>query len=683
MLFTLFIFVAELLLILFPGLVLHRALAQRVLVLDDKDSAWSIDEIDLLLFGLLPGLALANTVGTILAVFHIFYWWAYLASVTFLVAWRWRDALATLSAVGELVARSFRSLLRGNLMVLVAIAIFLQTGAGMLVEAQLPSGNVDVWNHNFPLAQSIVAHHGFVLPQINSMFYGTYPIFFHMFFALGLLFFDSVLVAKSANAMIYLGFLVSLLAFARHARAVAAVLVSILVINAAFFSTGTADVMTDIGRVTFSALAFAFGYQYFRTGRVYFLLASGLVAGGAIAGKYTELLTPILIGTSLLAPLFFRKSHAWRAVWMFVAATAVAGAYPYLRNLILLHNPIYPFLFAHPGISDESMQAIQTEVFVRPASPGLTKYSQNLLSLQGWRDFVLAVNDQYLRGWKLLYYLLALIVAGMVFLRSRALLLFALWTFAMWVFWYRVGQINPRWGMTPIMLLLLLGYLAIVGSIDRCVEEALQPGFWRRSPTWSGVGDALRRIGFTRVTPTAALRIVLAICAIVIGGNVIQRVHANGMSDAFPSWMDRKLAVAAVQPDGIRNYLAHTREGYEVYRYIGEHDLRMVLQPYDNGSSWYQVIYSGKEGDRMVPWRHLPSGPVQYDDFLRNNEIRYFVYCPTMDPVHVHDLGNGAGNPRHDENTYDLMRYLLPGSRLILTDPFGWELREMSPDRLK
>jgi hypothetical protein len=33
--------------------------------------------------------------------------------------------------------------------------------------------------------------------------------------------------------------------------------------------------------------------------------------------------------------------------------------------------------------------------------------------------------------------------------------------------------------------------------------------------------------------------------------------------------------------------------------------------------------------------------------------------------------------------TYDLMRYLLPGSRLILADSFGWELREMSPDKLK
>jgi hypothetical protein len=679
MTFTVLIFVSEVVLILFPGLVMHRALARRLLALDAEGNAYPIDEVELLGFGMLPGLALANTGATVLAIIHFFYWWSYLALMVLLVGVFWRDALATLRAVAEAARRSFHALARGNLMVVVAVAIFLQTAAGMLVIAQLPSGNIDVWYHNLPLAQSIVAHHGFVLPQIDHMFYGTYPIFFHMFFAQGLLFFNSVIAAKAANAMIYLAFLVSLVVFVRHARAVAFVLVEILIINTPFFSHGVADAMTDIGRVCFSALAFAFGYQYFRTGRVYFLLASGLVAGGAIAGKYTELLTPIFIGASLLAPVLVCKPRGWRAVLVFVAATAIAGAYPYLRNLILLHNPIYPFFFGHPGLSDEQLKLIQNEVFVRLASADLARYSHNLLALQGWRDLVLAANKEYLSLWKLSDYVLALTAAGLVLLRSRALLLFALWTLGMWIFWDLVGQMNPRWGLTPLMLLLLLAYLDVVGLIDRGVELSSGSGHRWVWPIGTWLGKLPRRAGFAWVTPIAVARIVVAAWAIEISGNAMLRIGAEGISGAFPSWLNRDLARSAVEPGGLEAYLVRSRPGYEIYRYIGVHDLRMVLQPFDNGAGFFQAAYNdGKGGNWLVPWYSLPATRDEFDVFLHDNRIRYFVYCPAMDPAQMQILSNGSYNPRYAETVYELMRYILPGSRLILADSFGWELRELT-----
>jgi hypothetical protein len=683
MLFALFVFFAELLLILFPGLVLHRALARQVLALDEGDSAWAIDEVDLLAFGLLPGLALANTVGTVLAIFHLFYWWSYSAAMIVLVAWRWRDALATLSAIVTLVRRSFRSLARGNLMVVVAAAIFLQTGAGMLAESMIPSANIDVWNHNLPLAQSIVAHYGFVMPQIPHMFYGSYPIFFQMFFAEALLFFDGVIAAKAANAMIYLGFLLSLLGFARHARALAAVILALVIVEAPFFSAGAADAMTDIGRVCFSALAFAFAYQYFRTERLYFLFASGLVAGGAIAGKYTEMLTPIFIGLSLLPALVMRKKGSWLAVLVFVAATAITGAYPYLRNLILLHNPIYPFVFSHPGLSDDQMKAIQTEIF-RVFDPAFEGYSQNLLSLRGWHDFAMGARELFFNRWKPSYYLYAVTGAGLLFLRSRALLLLALWTFGMWIFWYLVGKLNPRWGLTPFMLFAMLAYLAFVGSVDRLIEAPLLSSLRWRPAARIGFGAAARGSVAVWLTPMAVARTAVTVWALVIGVGAIQSVMANGMLSAFPSWLNRDLARAAVQPDGFQAHLVNTRPGYEIYRYIGDHDLRKVLQPFDNGAWAYQIAYNdGKNGDWLVPWYSLPAQPADFDEYLRNNKIRYFVYCPKMDPQALEQLGQGSYNPRHAEITRELMRYILPGSRLILTDRFGWELREMPSGRLK
>ena len=79
----------------------------------------------------------------------------------------------------------------------------------------------------------------------------------------------------------------------------------------------------------------------------------------------------------------------------------------------------------------------------------------------------------------------------------------------------------------------------------------------------------------------------------------------------------------------------------------------------------------------------LPHSPAEYDQFLHGNKIRYFVYRSSLAPLNAERLGEGSNNPRHAEMAYDLMRYLLPGSRLILTDSFGWELREIAADKLE
>src|SRR5437763_3242383 len=65
--------ITQLLLMVYPGLVLHRALALRFLSPDAKPSSPVIDEVDLLAYGLLPGLAIVNTFGTVMVVFVMVY----------------------------------------------------------------------------------------------------------------------------------------------------------------------------------------------------------------------------------------------------------------------------------------------------------------------------------------------------------------------------------------------------------------------------------------------------------------------------------------------------------------------------------------------------------------------------------------------------------------------------------
>src|SRR5215218_6958867 len=103
-----FYLVTQLICVLFPGLVLHRALARRIFKWDASGSA-AIDEVDLLGFGLLPGLVLAGTVGTFLAIIQVFYLWSYLAAMILIVVVFRRDAMATLAAIKAMAGRSLKS----------------------------------------------------------------------------------------------------------------------------------------------------------------------------------------------------------------------------------------------------------------------------------------------------------------------------------------------------------------------------------------------------------------------------------------------------------------------------------------------------------------------------------------------------------------------------------------------
>jgi len=176
----------------------------------------------------------------------------------------------------------------------------------------------------------------------------------------------------------------------------------------------------------------------------------------------------------------------------------------------------------------------------------------------------------------------------------------------------------------------------------------------------------------------------VAIWAIFIGIVAVNRVRVDGISAAFPRWMNHDLAHAILQPGGLEGYLSRSLEGYEIYRYIGDHDLRMVLQPFDNGANFYQAAFNdGRNGEWILSWRSLPKDASEFDQFIRSNNIRYFVYRKSLPPLNAERLGEGSGNPRHVEIAYQLMDYLLPGSRLLLTDQFGSELREIAPEKLK
>jgi hypothetical protein len=658
----------QLLLVIFPGLVLHRSIAGRLLNLDKANApAAEIPETDLVIYGLLPGLAIASTIGTILALFGLFRMELFAAVMVGAVIWRRREAIVTLVALAGNAKAIWRSLARGELMTLVAIGIFAKTIFGLVVYAQLPSENVDVWNHQVPLAQSIVSHAGFVFPQIDHMFYGTNPIFFNMLFAEALLFVDDVIAANVVNSLLYLGFLLTLLACARRARAVAAVVLSLLIIRSGFFSPGAAEALTDLPRTCFTVLGLVFTYRYLRDRRAYFLFAAGLLAGGAVAGKYTELLTPALIGLSLI-PRLARDRTSWAAAGIFVAAFLPVASYPYVRNWLLLGNPVYPFLFGHPGLSDAWMADLMVEL-TRPFDPANRTYVTNLLSLQGWHDFFTVIYQWFFSGFRSAYAALILIGIGLWFRRSY-IAYFLVWSLFLAIVWYTMMFNAIRWAMPFYLTMLAGGFLSWAWLVDCLVSYREPLSFdWRTFLHAKLRESRLARLPYW-LTPNTAMRAALAGLALYPCISAARQLRQDGLAALMPPWADRQLGEASLEPGGIEAYLARTRKGYQLYRFIADKNLRTVFQPFDNGAIFYQAAYNGgHNGGWILPYWMVPTGPEDFDNFLRSNEIKYVVYRTSLAPIEVERLG-----PERMNMAYALLQTVLPTSRRILVDPFGWEL---------
>lgn len=173
--------------ILLFGLTLNRAL---VLWLNRGFHPPVRDGTDLLLSGILPGIALVGGLATALGVIHLLRIEIVLPLAAILMIWRRNDVLATFVDLRNLAGVGVRATANGNPFPLLASGAFIVLIGVISVTALFPAGSADVWAFQIPLAQSIVSHGGFVTPQIGSNFYGNIPLFFNVLFASTLLFVD-------------------------------------------------------------------------------------------------------------------------------------------------------------------------------------------------------------------------------------------------------------------------------------------------------------------------------------------------------------------------------------------------------------------------------------------------------------------------------------------------------------
>jgi hypothetical protein len=603
------------------GLVLFHRLARCLL----KDE---VPERELLLLGILPGLALVGLLVTLLGLAHLFRGWVLVVAAAAIFGLLWRDTRTVIAAVRDSVKAIIASARGGDLfpmLALVAGAAALSLGVHLCL---FPSGIEDVWSYHLPIVHSFIAHHGIIAQQVPHPFYGNNPLLFELLFAVPMLAVDHFAGAGIVNVAVYFGLMLLILSFARAARGFQfLLLLAALVWASPFFLLSAAQPMIDVPRSCFSAAAFLFVWRYARDFRRFDLVMSALTAGAAVAGKYTELMTPLII-CATLAPLMIMRRPTWTHVPPAAIAFAAVSSFWYFKNAILYGNPIYPFLFAHPGLSDAWMAdlvgSLQTSVHAEQQT-----YSRKMMTLQGWHDFGIAL----LVNFHSLIPVAALATLGLALPRRRRWMPW-LWTLLLFVVWYAVMFNGRRWAITATLLLFATAFIAGFWIVERVLD------LWsRRAPS---------RWTVRLLSGAAALLLLL--------GAVTGRL--------LPRWVDSDLASSLGGTDAVTRQLATTRPGYALYRFIAGHNVATVLAP--SFPAAFQDVSAYNEGRDNV-WI-LP--PTNWPDatgtaaFLRANNTRYFIL-------------SGAAHPPAQAQA--LLGRLKPGAVLMLHDPSGMELYRIDP----
>ncbi|WP_064692155.1 hypothetical protein [Rhizobium aegyptiacum] len=643
--------------ILLFGLTLHRALVLR---LNRGVNPSFRDGTDLLLSGVLPGLALVGGLATLLGAVHLLRVEVALPVAAILMMWRRHDLLGTLVDLRDLAMAGGRATANGNPFPLLAAIAFIGLAGVISVTALFPAGSADAWAFQIPLAQSIVSHGGFVTPQIGSNFYGNIPLFFNVLFACTLLFVDHWLAAGLLNAAIFLGFLLLLTSCANRWRAAGLLLVFFLIAFQPFFTPGAAVPLTDLPRSCFSVAAVLYLWRYLESSRPSEIVSSALVLGGAVGGKYTELQMVGLIGFALL-PSIYRGKLSFSLFLTCLAAFLSLAGYWYVKNLIVLGNPIYPFLFGHPGLSDQWMADYTLELG-RAFDPANRVFVTDLTTRQGWHDFFFIMHDWFLDRRRYAIVALVLIIGGLIASAKRICVLVAM-TAAMFIIWYAVMFNHIRWATPAYLLYFSTAFIGASLIVEKVTaSRAAQPG-----------GFIFEKLALVRVGRSAVNGHLLALAVVFVAVAVfcLPAVRFIHHPERQPySWMEPGVMDVLIGRQKLDDFLGAQREGYTVYRYVAANDLRTVFQPFDTGSTLYAAAYTrGLDKGWLLPPYVFPESENDVDAFIERNHIRYFIRVTEKQQLVAERIG--AAKFALAEKTISRM---LPESNLLLKDGFGWEL---------
>ena len=329
----------------------------------------------------------------------------------------------------------------------------------------VPDENTDVAVFHQPLVDSLLQNSGFVWPQIGHPFYGSIPLAFHLFVAGIFAFTGSVLASHIVNFTFFWMFLILILSLTKK-NYFKPIFIIIFILTNNYFLRSPTDGMQDLFRSILVVTCLLYLFFAFDKPNTTYLILSGLAAGLALSTKMSEL--PIILYIILLLLLknkLYNKQFSLRILFfkLFIPIFFV-GSFFYIRNLWYTGNPIYPFLFEHPGLSNQWMENYKI-VLSTPYNPLDSTLNNNLYSPASILDFF-EVFERYFLG--PLLQNLPILILFLAFFFSKRFRPILIVNLVMYLIWYYFMLNHVRWALSAYLLSIALSIIVLTEIVCSC-----------------------------------------------------------------------------------------------------------------------------------------------------------------------------------------------------------------------
>jgi hypothetical protein len=310
---------------------------------------------------LLAGFGACAYGGLVLAALHLFRWWAFAACAAIAVVLARRVLAVYAVAASRFLVRAKRA----DPVVPAAVAVALVVAVAQWLAALAPPEATDELAYHLPEAHTLADGHVLHLALGSDRIYGNLPALMETLYGEALTIHGTAL-AHLLHLSVLLAFVLLAAGVVRSlwgSRPAALAAAGILLYSDLLDNATTAYV--DAGEAAFDAGAALMLVLWAVRRRDGDAAIGALLLGFALSVKYNALTT------AALAALLVVTSRRPRFVLGLAGIAFVACGYWYLKNLARFGNPVFPFWFGHPGVSDATYRYfIGTVHAFGPRTPG-------------------------------------------------------------------------------------------------------------------------------------------------------------------------------------------------------------------------------------------------------------------------------------------------------------------------
>jgi len=332
---------------------------------------------------------------------------------------------------------------------LLSVAIFLFVF--YLISALVPPYRIDALAYHLPEAMQIAQGNFFSIGGFGNMLSNT-PKLMESLYALAYVVSGFALINLVHYQILLVSFLVIFSFLRKEFNATAGLLAVILIFSLYELLVNATSPYVDAATVALEVSAILFFFTYLKYGQRESAIISGILYGLALSTKYLPFYSLVIVAC-LFVSYFVIKKENRRAIIidcaLFGGVIVLFGGFWYVKNWIVLGNPLYPFIFSHVGFTDVQLaQGIHQQGEFIPR----TLFNFVLLPIKFF-------FNSYYSSSLLAFFILpfSLLVKDNKKL-VRLLLFFTLTYFSVWFF---AISHQKRFGMVGIVFLMIVASIVI------------------------------------------------------------------------------------------------------------------------------------------------------------------------------------------------------------------------------